>query len=106
MSSFGTCPGEDCATGREYFDADCARAAYPSCEHLIDGLARFFNNGLRPGGFLCAVLANDLKDAIVRAKGTSFEALPSLIELLNMHAPAPAWGSQEAFDSWRGGRPS
>lgn len=104
MSSFTDCPGTSCPTAAAHFDATCARRLYPSCDHLIDGLARFFNDGIRPGHFLTAVLTNDLHETFARADDITRAAIPKLMELLYNHAPAAAWGSHGHYVSWHGAK--
>jgi hypothetical protein len=101
VSSFVGCPGKACPTGAALFDADCARRQYPECSYLIDGLARFFNQGVKPGHFLSAVLSNDLQETYGRADDVSRGILPRLMELLYNHAPSAAWGSARQFEAWR-----
>jgi hypothetical protein len=74
-------------------------AAVP--EHLRGGLIRYFVDGLLPGGFLQAVLCNDLTQAFTRAADveTTFY-LPTLVECLLAHAPSAAWGSRDAVRAW------
>jgi hypothetical protein len=69
-------------------------------EHLREGLVCYFADGILPGSFLQAVLANDLTQAVGRADPTSLRALPELLACLVQHAPAIAWGSAEAVLSW------
>lgn len=83
------------------FDSDRALCMYPELAPLIDGLALYFNHGIRPGHFLTAVLCNDLQEAFARASPQSVSTLPSLMRLLYNHAPAGAFGSKDRFDAWR-----
>ncbi len=79
------------------------RAALASPEvplHLRGGLERYFDWGILPGGFLQAVLCQDLDEAIARADPSSIRALPALCIWLTHHAPAHAWGSRETVLAW------
>lgn len=69
-------------------------------EHLQPGLVRYLGDGIRPGGFLCAVLANDLAGAVSRADGDSAKGLVPLVRFLFDYAPVLAWGSTEAVENW------
>ena len=68
--------------------------------HFRGGLIRYFGEGIVPGGFLQAVLANDLRLAIARAGPGSVLALEPLVRFLDDHAPAAAWGSAAAVAAW------
>jgi hypothetical protein len=73
-----------------------AYEALPS--HLRDGMRRYLEEGIPTGGFLRAVLENDLMGAVKRASpGTN---LLALVDWLLEHAPADAWGSVEAVSNW------
>lgn len=67
---------------------------------LQAGIARYLVDRIRPGGFLCAVLANDLRDAIARADEDSREGLGALVTFLDAFAPVDAWGSPGALEAW------
>lgn len=69
-------------------------------ENLRPGLVRYFADGILPGGFLQAVLVNDLTQAIHRADSQSLVMLPVLVWFLNDHAPSTAWGSRQAVLAW------
>ena len=68
--------------------------------HLRDGLLRYINDGIRPGGFLCAVLENDLTEALARADPESLEALPHLSAWLYNMAPSRCYGSPQRMAAW------
>jgi len=68
--------------------------------HLRGGLVRYFADGILPGGFMQAVLCNDLTEAVVRGAPGSLFALPALIEFLRWTAPERAWGSRERVLAW------
>jgi len=78
--------------------ANLARSGVP--QHLRDGLVRYVADGILPGGFLQAVLANDLKWAVHRADPRSLATLPLLVWFLTDHAPSNAWGSREKVLAW------
>jgi hypothetical protein len=78
--------------------AAIVRSDIPFCLH--DGLVRYFSDGILPGGFMQAVLCNNLRHAVLRADPVSFFCLRDLVDFLVEHAPAPAWGSREAVLAW------
>ena len=69
-------------------------------DHLRDGLVRYFADGILPGGFLQAVLCNNLHEAIGRGDPGSLFALPALVEFLRWRTPAEAWGSVARVRAW------
>ena len=75
-------------------------ALAPQAEHLAGGLERYFNHRIRTGGFLEAVLKNDLHEAFARASPESVRALPAVVAWLHEFAPRPAFGSPEAVEAW------
>lgn len=67
---------------------------------MIGGLVRYFDEGVAPGGFLCAVLRNQLKQACSHADEENLMLLPNYVRLLYNFAPMHAWGSEENFNAW------
>jgi hypothetical protein len=69
-------------------------------EHLREGLIRYLADGILPGGFLQAVLCNNLREAIVRGDPFALAGLPALVEYLRGEFPLIAWGSKERVLAW------
>lgn len=68
---------------------------------LRPGLVRYVTHGVRPGHFLCAVLDNDLSDAVGRADSPSrLLDLVSVFEWLFNHAPSTCYGSKAKRLEW------
>jgi hypothetical protein len=68
--------------------------------HLAAGIVRWVYEHRRPGGFLTAVLENDLARAVSLADDESWIGLRRLVEFFNYALPAPCWGSKEAVKRW------
>lgn len=68
--------------------------------HLRGALLRYVDFRVRPGGFLTAVLQNDLTGAVQLADSQSRQALPAIVEWLQGNAPSAAWGSKGAVAAW------
>lgn len=68
-------------------------------EHLIDGLALYIARGIRPGGFLEAVISND-SGAFSRVDVNSRHGLFALVSFLYNSAPSTCWGSPLKFQQW------
>lgn len=69
-------------------------------EHLRDGLRRYVEDQIEPGGFLMAVLTNDLIRTVGLGTPTSLAGLHDLISFLWNHAPAPSWGTPQKVAEW------
>jgi len=67
---------------------------------LHDGLVRYLVHRIRPGHFLNAVLASDLREAIGRADPDCRQGLGSIVLFLAQVAPANSWGSYENLEAW------
>ena len=71
--------------------------------HAGKSLWRWIDKRTDPGGFLAAVLCNDLSKAVSKADDRNVELIPNYVRLLYNHAPADCWGDDEAVDNWRHG---
>lgn len=69
-------------------------------DHMIGGLRRYFENGIRPGEFLTAVLSNDLRGAFERADHINERRVRDYMVFLYNYAPYGSWGSPEQFKAW------
>jgi hypothetical protein len=66
---------------------------------ILEGLRQYRDNRREPGGFLCAVLENDLVGAFARADSTSRACLNDIIMYLQREVPARCWGSREKVNA-------
>lgn len=69
-------------------------------EHMRDGARLYIEHGVEPGGFLRAVLQNQLVEAFGRADDTNRAAMFQWAGWLYNEAPRGAWGSPEKVDAW------
>lgn len=68
---------------------------------LHAGLERYLKHGIRPGGFLFAVLTNDLAAAFLNASDPdNEEAIGRIVRFLADEASANTWGSREKVTAW------
>jgi len=58
---------------------------------------------LPPGGFVNAVLANNLSDAVGRADDGNRAALADIVSYCHWEIPGDCWGSTAAVDAWLAG---
>lgn len=68
--------------------------------YMQQGLLDWMNHGVRPGSFLCAVLENDLMEAVGRADSTNAMRLKDYAQFLYNGAPAECHGSKEKVSAW------
>ena len=64
------------------------------------GLARYAQYGIQPGGFLTAVLSNDLVGAINRADSYGRDNLCAIVDFIYWELPGLLWGSSERVGTW------
>src|SRR4051812_28095493 len=69
-------------------------------EHMRAGIINYIENGLPAGGFLSAVLENDLKSACGRADHINQQHIPSIVAWFWNFAPSTCWGSREKVEAW------
>ena len=75
------------------------RLIEPRFKESIDA---FVLHGYQPGGFLTAVMSNDLKEAISRGDESALDNLPHIVSYLYNDVPSGAWGSAENVRKWAG----
>lgn len=68
--------------------------------YMLPGLTRYINEGLQPGGFLEAVLANDLHLATKRGDAQNLFNLRAYTNFLLEFAPAASFGSYARVVAW------
>ena len=56
--------------------------------------------GRPTGGFLEAVISNDLKEAIGRADSEALENIPHIVAYLYNDCPGNCWGSPKRYNEW------
>jgi hypothetical protein len=69
-------------------------------DHTKISIDRYYNNGEQPGGFLEAVLSNDLFDAVARADCDSRRDLPDIVCYIYNKIPSSCHGSRQAVKDW------
>lgn len=69
---------------------------YPTVKSLIN----YIENGTPTGGFLKAVLSNDLFGAYHRADGNNQNHVREIVRAIYNYAPADCHGSKEAYEKW------
>jgi hypothetical protein len=72
----------------------------PIREDLYGAFERYLNHGIMPGGFLTAVLENDLAGAISRADVENYVNLKNIVMYVWNFLPHNAWGSREKVQAY------
>lgn len=75
-----------------------AREMLPA--HMTDGMLRYIEKGIPGGGFLTALLSNDLKETFVRADLENAARVSDYVTFLYNYAPSGCWGSPARYDAW------
>ena len=74
---------------------------YPNVpEYTIEALNNWAQFGLPPGGFIAAVLANDLSDAVDRADQDNEAALVDIVRYVINELPMDCWGTDAKIAAW------
>lgn len=69
-------------------------------DYMRDAVKRYIEYGISPGGFLTAVITNNLSEAFGRADLNNTSAMREWVRWFYNEAPAPCWGSLEAMEAW------
>ncbi len=67
-----------------------------------ESIDRYIEYGVPTGGFLEAVMSNDLREAVGRADEYALENIPHIVAYLYNDTPMGCWGSRENVQSWLG----
>jgi hypothetical protein len=80
---------------------EAAMGEYNIPPYMRPALARYLVAGIKPADFLCAVLRNDLMEAVIRADDLNGLRLLNYARFLYNEAPRGSYGSAEKFKAWR-----
>lgn len=69
-------------------------------ENLQEGAQRWIEQGIQPGSFLSAVIANNLRETIGRVDMTNGTRLLEIVSWFYNWAPGPCWGSVDRAQAW------
>ena len=76
-------------------------ADYQFCpNHIRESLDRYVNERMQPGGFLLAMLSNDLRETIGRADENNLRVLPHIFSYVYNRMPSNCWGTPEKVALW------
>ena len=68
--------------------------------HTQGALRRYVEEGYMPGGFLTAVLCNDLFGAVARADDENIQSLKDITTFVYNRMPSDSWGSAEKMRAY------
>lgn len=66
----------------------------------LETIQRYVENRIPAGGFVTAVLMNDLKEAVANGDKNNLDALVQIVKFIYNEAPMKCWGSKEAVNEW------
>ncbi len=69
-------------------------------EHIRGGMKLYLEDHVEPGGFLRAVLENDLVGAFGKADNINRAWMFDIVTFIYNEVPASCWGSREAVEKW------
>ena len=82
-------------------DQDIGRLVETGADYEIRGaLVGYIEYGVSPGGFLLAVLRNNLRESIVFADGSDLTCFVPLVRWICNYAPSQCWGSEAKVNAW------
>lgn len=61
---------------------------------------RYVNDGVEAGGFVLAVLSNNLKEAFARADDENTRDMREIVGYCYNEIPSVCWGSPEKVKAW------
>jgi hypothetical protein len=67
---------------------------------VIVSINRYVERGIPTGGFLQAVIDNDLAKACGKADQNNMQILPAIVAYLYNECPSGCWGRSGAFMDW------
>lgn len=74
---------------------------YRMPKSILEGIFAHVEHGQNVGGFLTAVLSNDLTEAVCRADEESLTCIRDIVKYVYNETPGPCHGSEEAVKAWR-----
>jgi len=72
---------------------------------LHEGIIRYIEGHIRPGGFLRSVIVNDLLATYLTADKDNLPMIENIVRWFHAEAPGNCWGSEDAFRDWINSKP-
>ncbi len=67
---------------------------------LVSGMRLYIEQGVQPGGFLTAVICNNLKESFMRADAFNQHLMFEIVKWMYNEAPSLCWGSPARMKHW------
>ena len=75
-------------------------SGYKMTEQSKESLYNYFVHGFEPGGFMTAVLSNDLYGAVGRADFVNIDLIGEYARWIESRAPYGSYGDRETVKGW------
>lgn len=75
---------------------------YNISESTQGALERYVEHKIEPGGFLTAVLSNNLVESFARADSFNQHNMKEIVSFIYSELPSNCWGSREIVNKWIG----
>jgi len=69
--------------------------------HMQESARRYVEDGADVGGFLTALLSNNLLETYGKADSANIKAIPAWLAFLYWEAPSTCWGSVAKVKGWQ-----
>lgn len=69
-------------------------------DYMREGIENYLEHGVMPGGFLTALLSNELMESFARADENNIRAMSQWVMFVFSEIPMNARGSLEQMESW------
>lgn len=69
-------------------------------DSVYESLVRYVEKGVPTGGFLYAVLSNNLKESLSRADSVNRGLLYEIVNFCYNEIPSSCWGSEQKVNDW------
>lgn len=85
---------------KEEIDDTYRWAGFYIPSRMMSAIERYANWGIPPGGFLTAVICNDLFNAVGLADKENLVNLSAYVSYFYNEVPSQCWGSKEKMTAW------
>jgi hypothetical protein len=75
-------------------------SGYELYENVQTAIESYYYHKFHPGGFVYALLCNDLVGAVLKADYWNAFEIKQIVLWLVQRMPPAAWGSKEVVDAW------
>lgn len=69
-------------------------------DYTMKAIKEYANNRVPPGGFLTAILSNNLSESFGRADHNNLQAIHAIVSYCIWEIPSTCWGSSDKVRQW------